>query len=313
MSIEQRLRDDLKRAGAAAPVEEISWDETLARARRVRRVYLSVAGAAATLVLAAAITTGAALVDRNQSLPPATPNPSPAPPPEGGVSLAHVEPTVRAWVHAIDDGRAGAAWDLMTDRARAEVGSFARFEEMVSNDLAEGLGAFARAEGARYATSGGASSGEGAAGVVTIFGRVEQEGATRANAVAIPFRVLPLENDRALIDQGFDGRWGVDPVSPAPDVEGGKAFHRKGRFEAEILPASGRVSVLPSVTFHLDGNEIALQADVERVANNSGEAVRATADVPMALEPGPHLLTIMAVDEGGRIYARALEFELLSF
>jgi len=313
MSIEERLRDDLKRAGAAAPIEEISWDETLGRARRIRRAYLSVAGAAATLVLAAAITTGASLVDRDRSLPPATPNPSPAPPPEEGVSLARVEPTVRTWARAIDEGRARAAWELMTDRARAEVGSFARFEEMVSNELAEGLGAFAPAEQVRYATSVVASSGEGAAGVVTIFGRVEQEGATRENAVGIPFRVLAFENDRVLIDQGFDAQWGVDPVSPALDIEGGNALSREGRLEADIRPSSGRVDGLPSVTFHIDGDAVALRARVERTSDGSYEHVLASARLPRSVTPGPHLLTIVAVDDAGRIYSRALEFELLSF
>jgi hypothetical protein len=310
MSFEQQLRDDLQRAGAAAPVQDISWDETLGRARRIRRIYVSALGAAAAVLLAAAVAAGSSLLDSPQGLPPANPSPSPAPS-EGGVSLAQVEPTVKAWTHAIDDGRAQAAWNLMTDRAQAEVGSFARFEEMVSNELAEGLGAFARAEGVRYATSVVASSGDGAAGVVTIAGVVDQEGATRPNAIAVPFRVLAFENDRALIDQGFDGRWGVDPVSPALDVEGGNAFPGGGRLESNIRPASGTVGALPSVTFHVDGDAVTLPADLERTKDGSLEQVRASAELPGSVDPGPHILTIVAVDAGGRIYARALHFELL--
>ena len=310
MSFEQQLRDDLQRAGAAAPVEDISWNQTLGRARRIRRVYVSLAGAAAAIVLAAAVSAGSSLLDSPQGLPPAGPSPSPAPPPEEGVSLAAVEPTVKDWIQAIDEGRARDAWDLMTDQARSEVGAFARFQEMVSNELAEGLAAFARAQQVTYATSVVASSGEGAAGVVTIAGVVDQEGAVRPNAVAVPFRVLAFEDDRVLIDQGFDGRWGVDPVSPGHDGEGGNAFPRRGRLEADIRPASGRVGVLPSVTFHVDGDALTLPADVERTRDGSFEHVLASAELPGSLEPGPHLLTIVAVDEGGRIYAHALHFEL---
>jgi hypothetical protein len=118
MSFEQQLRDDLRRAGAAAPVEDISWDETLGRARRIRRIYVSMVGAAAAVLVAAGVAAGSSLLDSPQGLPPAHPSPSPAPPPEEGVSLAEVEPTVKAWTHAIDDGRARAAWNLMTAPAR---------------------------------------------------------------------------------------------------------------------------------------------------------------------------------------------------
>jgi hypothetical protein len=313
MTFEQQLRDDLRRAGAAAPVQDISWDETLGRARRIRRIYVAMVGAAAAVLLGAAVAAGSSFLDSPQGLPPAHPSPTPAPPPEEGVSLDQVEPSVKAWTHAIDDGRARAAWNLMTDRAQAEVGSFARFEEMVSNELAEGLGAFARAEGVRYETSVVASSGEGAAGVVTIAGVVHQEGATRPNAVAVPFRVLAFAGDRALIDQGFDGRWGVDPVRPALDVEGGNAFARGGPLEADIRPASGTVGELPSVTFHVDGDALTLPADVTRTTDGAFEQVRASAELPRSVEPGPHLLTIVAVDAGGRIYAHALHFELLPY
>jgi hypothetical protein len=220
---------------------------------------------------------------------------------------------VKDWIQAIDEGRARDAWDLMTDQARSEVGAFARFQEMVSNELAEGLAAFARAQQVTYATSVVASSGEGAAGVVTIAGVVDQEGTTRANAVAVPFRVFAFENDRALIDQRFDGRWGVDPVSPALDIEGGNAFPRGGRLEANIRPASGTVGALPSVTFHVDGDALTLPADVTRTTDGSFEQVRASAELADSVKPGPHLLTIVAVDDEGRIYSRALKFELLNF
>jgi hypothetical protein len=70
------------------------------------------------------------------------------------------------------------------------------------------------------------------------------------------------------------------------------------------------VGVLPSVTFHVDGDALTLPADVERTRDGSFEHVLASAELPGSLEPGTHLLTIVAVDEGGRIYAHALHFEL---
>jgi hypothetical protein len=102
-------------------------------------------------------------------------------------------------------------------------------------------------------------------------------------------------------------------VSPALNVEGGSAFPRGGRLEANIRPASGTVGALPSVTFHVDGDAVTLPADVERTKDGSFEQVRASAELPGSVDPGPHLLTIVAVDVGGRIYAHALHFELLPY
>lgn len=316
MSFEQQLRDDLRRAGDSVPIEPVSWDQTLGRARRTRRLYVALAGAAAAVMLAAAVAAGSSLLDRGQALRPVgpSPSPSPAPPPEREVTSGEVEPTVRAWIRAISDGDARKAWSLLTDRARAGIGGYPRFAEMVSNELADGLGAFARAQQARYATSLVASPA-GVSGVVTVVGVVEQEGTQRENAVTVPFRVLALgrrpEKDRVLIDQSFDGAWGIDSLSPAREFAGGNVLRRGGRLETDILPASGHANFLPSVRFHIDGDALLIEARrVDRVEDSSGEKVRASARLPQSVEPGPHLLTIVAVDERGFTYSKALTFEV---
>ncbi len=51
MNFEEGLRASLKRAGAANPVSSVSFEETLGRARRERRIYMAtVAGATAALI-----------------------------------------------------------------------------------------------------------------------------------------------------------------------------------------------------------------------------------------------------------------------
>jgi hypothetical protein len=312
MSFEQQLRDDLKRAGAAAPIVPVSWDETLTRARRVRRLHRSLIGVAAAAVVAAALVGGSLVWEGERTLSPARPTPRPSTPPEEGVSLAEVEPTTKEWIEAIGRGDARTAWRLLSPGARANIGAYPRFAEMVSNELAEGVGAFARASQTSYATSVVVSSGEGAAGVVTVAGTVTQEGARRENWVAIPFRALAFQDNRVVIDQAFDGRWGVSPVRPALDVEGGNVFPRGGRLAADLLPASGKVAQLPTVSFHIDGDRLALKASVVReIKAPSGRAVRAAARLPRSIAPGPHLLTIVAVDSAGRMYSRALSFDVL--
>jgi hypothetical protein len=222
MSLPQRLRDQLQDADRVLPTVGVDLAWTVRRGRLLRRRRASVAGAAATAAVAVSVLIAAPLAPRTELGPaseptaepgdtatpsrPATPSeptpggptPSEAPATTQAPSLDQVEPVLRRWLGAIQQGDIEEAWTLLTPEARAVVGR-ERFEQLMASGLREGMAAFADAPSFHHVV---VSAGGPETRVVAVAsGVLTREGATEFAAAAIPMRVREGET---LVDEHFD-------------------------------------------------------------------------------------------------------------
>ena len=125
MNLEEQLRADFDRAAQEMPLAALSWDQTLARARRGRALRFASLTAAAALVAAAAVVGANTLADQQPTpAPPASPKPSPT-----ELERYEVPPgakaVVRRYVEALGAGDARTGWALLGERglfSRPELG-----------------------------------------------------------------------------------------------------------------------------------------------------------------------------------------------
>ena len=286
MSIEDRLRTRLGRAGQTVPVVALDIEETLTKGRRARRVAFARTAGAAAIVIGLGIAGASTLMngDAPRPIPPVGPSPTTAPRP----TEQEIESVVRSWLQAIQDGDEDAAWALMTEGARAEVGRD-RFDELMTSELPEGFGAYADQgvdiEIVEIGTSGGS------VGVVATMTR-SPEGDTNA----VPLRI---EAGNPLVDETFEVRDVVNTVWTSANL--GPIPFRAG----DDLPIEGISSDIERVYLSIDG-------DPAQQAEYDPGTTSAVVTLDRTLDAGRHVATIVMIDGDGRIFPDARSFEAAS-
>ena len=294
MSIEDRLRTRLEHAATTVPVVPLDFEETLAKGRRARRVAFARAAGAAAIVLGLGIA-GATTVMNDEAprpIPPSDPSPSPttAPPTE-----QEIESTLRSWLQAIQDGDEDAAWALMTEGARADVGR-EQFDELMASALPEGLGAFADPDVEVDLIE--LDEAEGDPGIVaTLSGSVQREGTTDFAAEPIPMRI---EGGRPLVDETFEVRDLVNTLWTSANLEP-MPFRAGKEMDIEEIPPD-----IERVYLSIDGDSPATRAQFDP------STASAVAALDRTLDAGTHVGTIVMIDRNGRIFPEARPFEAAS-
>lgn len=298
MSIEDRLRTRLEHAATTVPVIPLDFEETLAKGRRARRVAFARSIAAAAIVLGLGIAGATTLmngeaprpippVDRSPSLSPTT-----APPP----TEQEIESMLRSWLQAIQDGDEDAAWALMTEGARAEVGR-EQFDERMASALPEGLGAFADPDVEVDLIE--LDESEGDPGIVaTLSGSVQREGTTDFAARPIPLRI---EGGRPLVDETFEVRDLVNTVWTSESASLGPMPFRAG----DPLDIEEIASDIERVYLSIDG------APAQRAQFDAGTG-SAVVSLDRTLDAGVHVGTIVMIDGNGRMIPHTRTFEAAS-
>jgi hypothetical protein len=137
---------------------------------------------------------------------------------------------------------------------------------------------------------------EDAASVVTMTGRIAQEGPYRRSAAALP---VVSRDGRTKVDP-VHGRVRIRPVRPS----GGEALGRRPRFKAIVKRIRARSNV---VYFIVKGSEVEpRRADLERIGKRS---YRAFLTWPQLLFPGRHVVTIASWGRDG-FKATAVRFRV---
>ena len=200
--------------------------------------------------------------------------------PPSGLSVEAADDTVRAWVEALAEGELEAAWDLVAERSREAIGGFEAFTDLRSA-LAEGFGAWAGAGQDAFAVVPLDAGEDEALSLVVLRGAIPQEGPPAAAADAVPVRT---NSQGSLVEPFLD--LGAVEHQPPP----GTAIPSEPRLAA-LVPAG------PEVRFVV--GDRGAQAPLTEAAD--GGRQRASLEVDVPLEPGPHSLTVVLTTPGGEI------------
>jgi hypothetical protein len=166
----------------------------------------------------------------------------------------------------------------MTKQSRRTIGGFEEFKKE-SSAWAEGWGAWAKARRRDFETRVIAPMDDDAASVVTMTGKVAQEGPYRRAAAALPV----ITHDGTTKVDPVHGRAQIRPVRP----RGGETLTHRPRFKAVVKRIRARYD---SVFFVVKGSRLDPQrARLERIGRRS---YRATLEWPRRLSSGAHVLTI---------------------
>jgi hypothetical protein len=274
MSIENRLRTELDRAGQTIPVMALDIEETLTKGRRARRVAFARAAAAAVAVIGLGIG-GATTLINGDAEPPIPPVGDQSPRPSVTViqepTEEKIESVVRTWLEAVQDGDRDAAWALMTEGAHAQIGRD-RFDELMGSSLPERFGAFADPNVDIEIV--GIKTSEVDAGVVATMTR------SRERVTHEVFEALDVGSTV----------WTSASLGP-------RSFHAGDPLTIEAISSD-----VERVYLSIDGGP----AQRARLDSSSGSAVVRLA---RALDSGFHVATIVAVDGDGRMIPNARIFE----
>jgi hypothetical protein len=290
MSIEDRLRTRLSRAGQTVPVVALDIEETLTKGRRARRVAFARAAGAAIIVIGMGIAGATNLMngDAPRPIPPVDRSPSPTPTTAPRPTEQEIESVVRSWLEAIQEGDEDGVWALMTEGARAEVGR-SRFDQMMASELPEGFGAYAD-PGVDIEIVGVETPG-GDTGIVATMTR-SPEGDNQA----IPLRI---EAGTPLVDEIFDDPdevftlWTSASLGPMP-------FRAGDPLDIEEISSD-----IERVYLSIDG-------DPPQRAQFDPGTTSAVVTLDRTLDAGLHVGTIMMMNGEGRIFPDARSFEAAS-
>jgi hypothetical protein len=293
MNIENRLRSQLEHAATTVPVVGLDVEETLTKGHRARRIAFARAAGAAVIVLGLGFAGATSLMsdDAPRPIPPVDRSPSPSPIPEPPPTEQEIESTLRSWLQALQDGDEDAAWALMTEGARAELGREG-FDELMASALPEGMGAFAHPDVEVDLVEIDTPGGSGI--VATLTGEVQREGTTEFAAEPIPMRI---EGGRPLVDEIFDDRYAVNTVWTSSSL-GPPPLRAGDDMVIEEIPQG-----IERVYMSIDGDSPATRADFEP---GSGSA---TVILDRSFEAGEHVATIVLEDGDGRMFPIARVFE----
>lgn len=310
MSTEDRLRQELHRASATLPSVGVDFEATLTRGRSARRRsrHATLAAAAVALIAGASAATVLAGSVPGAELPPVADAPTSSPTPTSGptpteqeptpstsasaVQGTSVEPALRTWLEAIQEGDEEQAWGLMTPEAQTAVGRD-RFDQLMASALPEGLGAFAHAPDFHDVV---VSDDAVESMVAVVSGEVTREGITEFAAAAIPLRV---SDDETLVDHAFISPY-YDRVAAFASVSAGPLSFRAGdELAVTFATPEGAAQVLIAV----DDDREPLPTEFDPAAG------RATATLDRDLEAGRHIATVIVVHESGLLHPEAIVFE----
>jgi hypothetical protein len=197
---------------------------------------------------------------------------------EGCEQLCSAIPTVKRWLGYLEEGKSRKAWRLMTRQSRRTIGGFEAFKRE-SSAWAEGWGAWAKARRRDFELRVIAPMDADAASVVTMTGKVAQEGPYRRSAAALPV----ITHDGITKVDPLHGQAQIRPVRPS----GGETLTRRPRFKAIVKRIRRRYN---SVFFVVKGSRLDPQrAKLEKIGWRS---YRVTLKWPRRLSAGPHVLTI---------------------
>ncbi len=210
-------------------------------------------------------------------------------------SLCSAQPTVKRWLGYLAEGKSRRAWRLMTKQSQRAIGGFDAFEAE-SSAWAEGWGAWASARHRRFELRVIAPMDADADSVITMTGRVAQEGPYRRSAAALPV----ITRDGVSKVDPLHGKAQIRPVRPsAEDTLSGRP-----RFKAMVKRIRARNN---TVFFVVKGSNLEPQrAKLKGIGRRS---YRATLKWPRRLGTGPHVLTIASWGRHG-FKAEAVRFKV---
>lgn len=190
---------------------------------------------------------------------------------------------VLAWVAALGESDAEAAWSAMGNDARRHLGTRAAFDEMMTG-LAEGFGAWSAATPEHVLVTPLTTSGDGSLLVVTLVGEVHQEGVAQHRADAF---VVRLAGD-AIEVEPFDVAGEVEVV--VPDETAGTTAVVDGDELVVVVPEGAEAPVLrlddgPSVVCGED-------AGTELTTLDEAPGRRCAYSPEGGIEPGQRVLTV---------------------
>ncbi len=211
---------------------------------------------------------------------------------------------VLAWVSALGDGDADAAWAALGDSSQAHFSSRAEFEGMMT-DLAEGYGAWSAAEPDEVLVTPVVSTDQGTIAVVTLMGTVEQEGTSQRRVDAFPVRLVRGD----VLLEPFASAGDLEVVVPELAAVDGPDPEPVGLEEelVFVLPTSADAPVL-----RVDGGDTVVcgeapGTDLHDLEGASGQ--RCSYLPEGGFGPGDHVVTVAFADgDAGAITARSLRF-----
>lgn len=294
MSFEDRLRDRFQRASVSMPDADIAWEPTITKARRARARRMTLMAAAAAVALGGAVWAATSLEGpAEHGLPPAGDPTEQASPeteetPDQTDESRAVRSRVLDWVKALSLGDEETAWSWMSRRTQEHFDNdIQRFRETMSA-FSEGFGAWYTADPPPETTFRVlASSGDGTAGVVEIHGLVTKEGTEELGHDALPVRIV----DGKVFVEPFGSDVELSAKEPSP-YESYPADDLPGLFE---ITGIGEVQ---QVNFFYDGVE---ESGDSTLSERPGKTFEATSPAPQGIAPGPHFVTVAAVDDAGGI------------
>ena len=209
MSFEDRFQKTFDSASQGVPGAPLDWDETHARAKRGRRVYLASAAAATVLLVVVGTFAVRAMGDPEDPGPgPVAPAPSPSestspspsptdgptptPTPPGDEMVGFEEPfaAVQTFLDSTAHADPEAIWEILSPASKTIFGDdFDRFSTAMP-ELGEGWGSWASAEGLSMHWHQIGEQGDQTIGVVTLTGSRNPEGSPEPYAAAaVPIRI----------------------------------------------------------------------------------------------------------------------------
>lgn len=211
---------------------------------------------------------------------------------------------VAAWVDAVHEGDAEAAWSAMGPASQDHFGSEAAFGDQLG-DLDSGLGAWSEVDPSQVMVTPVLSSDDGTVAVVTLVGTSEAAGESHLEAHAFPVRILAGD----VVLEPFAPAGDLELVVPEPLSEDGtRAMVEHGAELVIVVPQGVEAPIL-----RLDDGDTVVCGDAESTE------LRAMDDLPMqrcsylpaaGIAPGEHTLTVAFLGaDGASISAEALLFE----
>lgn len=307
MSFEDRLRDRFQRASDSMPDVAVRWESTIRKARAARARRTALMAAAAVFVLGGAAWAATTLGSSGPApgIPPAGDSTeedsteSPQTPQDTPHEQDETERAVRTrvvdWVKALSLADADTAWSWLSTRTQQRFGNdIERFKQHMSA-FSEGFGSWYSSDPRPETTFRPlVSSGEDIAGIVEIHGIVTKEGSEELGHDALPVRIV----DGEVFVEPFSSDLELIPQEPAPH-ESYPTGEVPRRFRAT------GIGDVQQVNFFYHGFQANIDASVR---NLRGRMFEANAPVPHGIEPGPHFLTVVVVEEDGGIATLVVPF-----
>lgn len=211
---------------------------------------------------------------------------------------------VAAWVDAVHEGDAEAAWSAMGPASQDHFGSQAAFEDQLA-DLDSALGEWSAVNPTEVMVTPVLSSDDGTLAVVTLVGATDAVDESSLEAHAFPVWIL----DGDVVLEPFAPAGELELVVPEPLSDSGtRAIVEHGDELVIVVPQGVEAPVL-----RLDDGDTVVCGEAD------GTELRAMDDLPMqrcsylpttGITPGEHTLTVAFLGaDGASISADALLFE----